>query len=258
LSGPWKPPKLTRLFLGRAVQDGAIFHGIIAGIFLTPNADSGDTPCAPLSELLSKVITMALSINKGSSALLVMDCQEGIVGALPTTERQRLMPVLQRGMAAARAAGVPVIHVVVGFREGHPEIGKTGWFKAVKEAGRMKIGSPEAQICKEVAPQQGDVIVTKKRMSAFTGSDLQQVLYGRGITTVVLTGVSSVGVVESTARDAVDMDLDIVVLADGCADRDPVVNEAALKHLLPRIASVVNTEEFVAALGGAKQPATQA
>jgi nicotinamidase-related amidase len=198
---------------------------------------------------------MALSINKASSALLVMDCQEGIVGALTPTERQRLMPVLQRAMASARSAGVPVIHVVVGFREGHPEIGNTGWFKTVKETGRMKIGSPEAQICKEVLPQPGDLIVTKKRMSAFTGSDLEQVLKGRGITTIILTGVSSVGVVESTARDAVDMDLDIVVLGDGCADRDPVVNEAALKHLLPRIASVVNTEEFVTALGGAKQPA---
>ena len=193
---------------------------------------------------------MALTLNKASSAFLVMDCQEGIVGALTPAERQRLMPILQRAMAAARSAGIPVIHVVVGFREGHPEIGKTGWFKTVKETGRMQIGSPEAQICKEVAPQPGDLIVTKKRMSAFTGSDLEQVLNGKGISTIVLTGVSSVGVVESTARDAVDMDLDIIVLADGCADRDPVVNDAALKYLLPRIASVVPTDEFVQALGG--------
>ena len=57
-------------------------------------------------------------------------------------------------------------------------------------------------------------------MSAFTGSDLEQILRANDIYTLVLSGVSSVGVVESTARHAIDMDYEVVVLADGCADRD--------------------------------------
>ena len=191
-----------------------------------------------------------LSLNKASTALLVMDCQEDIVSALPAGERERLMPVLQKALSAARGAGIPVIHVVVQFREGHPEIGSRGFFKAVKESGRMVAGSPGAEICREIAPQSGELIVTKKRISAFTGSDLEQILRGKGIDTMVLAGVSSVGVVESTARHGVDMDFEIVVLSDGCADRDPQVNEAALKHLLPRIATVVSTDDFVTALSG--------
>jgi len=189
-----------------------------------------------------------LTIDKKSTVLLVMDCQESIVGALPSEERQRLMLVLQGALSAARNAAILVIHVVVQFREGHPEIGDRGWFKAVKDQKANVAGTSDTHICNEISPHPGDLIVTKKRMSAFTGSDLEQILRANGIYTLVLSGVSSVGVVESTARHAIDMDYEVVVLADGCADRDPQTNKAALEILLPRIATVVSTGDFAAAL----------
>ena len=195
-----------------------------------------------------------LNLEKTSAALLVMDCQEDIVGGLQIGERERLMAALQKALSAARTAGIPIIHIVVQFRETHPEIGSRGFFNAVKENGRMVAGSPGAEICREIRPQPGELIVTKKRISAFTGSDLEQILRSKCIDTIFLAGVSSVGVVESTARQAVDMDFDIVVLSDGCADRDPETNEAALKYLLPRIGRVISTDTFIAALDGLGAP----
>ena len=186
-----------------------------------------------------------LNLNVTSTALLIMDCQEGIVGALNPDQRSALMASLQKTKTAARNSGIPIIYVVIGFRDGHPEIGQKGWFTPVKESQRMILGSQEAAICIELSPLPGDLIVTKKRMSAFTGSDLEQILRGLSIQTLVLCGVSSVGVVESTARHAIDMDYNIIILKDGCADRDELANDAALTHVLPRIATVVSSEEFV-------------
>ncbi len=186
-----------------------------------------------------------LNLDATSTALLLMDCQEGIVGALNPDQRSALMTSLQQTKTAARNAGIPIIYVVIGFREGHPEIGPKGWFTSVKESKRMILDSQEAAICIELSPLPGDLIVTKKRMSAFTGSDLEQILSGLSIQTLVLCGVSSVGVVESTARHAIDMDYSIIILKDGCADRDELANDAALTHVLPRIATVVDSEEFI-------------
>lgn len=188
------------------------------------------------------------NFKKTSAALLVMDCQEDIVSDLPVGERERLMAALQKALYAARTAAIPIIHIVVQFRETHPEIGSRGFFKTIKESGGMVAGSPGAEICREVRPQPGELIITKKRIGAFTGSDLEQILRSKCIDTIFLAGVSSVGVVESTARQAVDMDFDIVVLSDGCADRDPKTNEAALKYLIPRIGRVISIDTFIAAL----------
>lgn len=90
--------------------------------------------------------------------------------------------------------------------------------------------------------------MSKKRISAFSGSDLEVVLRSRGIDTLVLTGVSSLGVVESTARAALDLDYRLLVLGDCCSDPDPEANEIAIVHLLPRISTVCSTDEFIEAI----------
>jgi nicotinamidase-related amidase len=189
-----------------------------------------------------------LNLDTASTALLLMDCQEGIVGALNPDQRSALMTSLQQARTAARNSGIPIIYVVIGFRDGHQEIGEKGWFTSIKESRRMILGSQEAAICIELSPLPGDLIVTKKRMSGFTGSDLEQILRGLSIQTLVLCGVSSVGVVESTARHAIDMDYNIIILKDGCADRDELANDAALTHVLPRIATVIDSETFLDAI----------
>ena len=190
-----------------------------------------------------------LDINTKSSALLVMDCQEDIMNTLIPSEKSKVLGNLGKAIEAARRAAMPIIYVVVQFREGYPEVSpKNVLFSGIKGTGRFLETNPNSRICDELRPQSGDVIVSKKRISAFSGSDLEVVLRSRAIDTLVLTGVSSLGVVESTARAAFDMDYRLFVIGDCCSDRDPEANEIATTHLLSRISTVCSTDDFIGAI----------
>ncbi|MET9533175.1 isochorismatase family cysteine hydrolase [Streptomyces sp. NPDC006649] len=185
-----------------------------------------------------------------NSALLVMDVQQGIVERLGNDPEY--LPRLGRAIDAARAAGVPVMYVVVGFRRGHPEISpRNKTFSALAGAGAAGFaeGDPAARIHPDVAPREGDIVVTKKRVSAFAGSDLDMVLRARGTDSLVLTGIATSGVVLSTLRQAADLDFGLTVLEDCCVDGDPEVHRVLTGKVFPRQADVLSTEKWVAALG---------
>ena len=80
--------------------------------------------------------------------------------------------------------------------------------------------------------------MTKRRVSAFAGSDLEVVLHARGISHLVLAGIPTSGVVLSTLRQAADLDYQLTVLADGCLDADPDVDQILLGTVFPRQAEV--------------------
>ena len=190
-----------------------------------------------------------LEIDRTTSALLVMDCVQGIVAQLPAAESQRLLANAGAALAAARQARLPVIHVGIHFRAGYPEVAsRNAFYSAVKDASRLRQGAADAAFCDAVRPLDGEAVVTKKRMSAFTGSDLEVLLRSQGIETLILAGVSSLGVIESTARAAFDMDYRLIVLGDCCADRDAQAHAIAVQWLLPRIATVASLEDFRAAM----------
>ncbi|MDO8568757.1 MAG: isochorismatase family cysteine hydrolase [Dehalococcoidales bacterium] len=191
-----------------------------------------------------------IDINKESSALLVMDCQETILKNLSPSEKSRVLTNVSRALSSARKAGMLVVYVVVQFRDGYPEVSpNNARFASARQSGRLRQSDLDSQICAEIRPQVGEVIVTKKRIGAFAGSDLDVILRSNGINTLFLAGVSSLGVVESTARLAVDMDYRVFVLGDCCADRDPKANEVALSILLPWITTVCSTDDLIGAMG---------
>jgi len=95
-----------------------------------------------------------------------------------------------------------------------------------------------------VAPAAGEVVVTKKRISAFTGSDLEVVLRSMEIRHIVLTGITTSGGVLSTTREAADKDYQITILSDDCADNDEEVHRVLLSKIFPRQAAVMTVEEW--------------
>ncbi|MFG3043322.1 cysteine hydrolase family protein [Streptomyces sp. NPDC048241] len=177
-------------------------------------------------------------------ALLVMDVQRAITERVPDPD---YTPRLARAVAAARAAGVPVVYVVVGFRPGRPEARSSRMFGALPE-GAFTYGDPGAAIHPDVAPRPGESVVTKKRVSAFTGSDLDLVLRGGGIDHLVLTGLATSGVVLSTLRQAADLDYRLTVLADGCGDADPEVHRVLTRKVFPRQAEVTTVDDWISGL----------
>ena len=104
-----------------------------------------------------------------------------------------------------------------------------------------------AAIHPALAPEPGDVVVTKRRVSAFAGSDLDVVLRAGGIETLALCGIATSGVVLSTLRQAADLDYGLTVLRDACADRDDEVHRVLLDKVFPRQAEVVDVAAWAAA-----------
>jgi nicotinamidase-related amidase len=152
-------------------------------------------------------------------------------------------------IAAARNADVPVIYIVVGFRPGYPEIApRNPMFAAVAQANRFRsTAAPGADIVPTVAPRDGDIVVVKHRISAFAGTDLEMILRAKGIDTLVLCGLATSGVVLSTVRHAGDADYRIVVVRDGCGDRDDEVHRVLMDKVFARQTTVMPASEMIAA-----------
>jgi nicotinamidase-related amidase len=178
------------------------------------------------------------------SALLVMDIQQTIVDRYPHPE---YLPRLRAAIDAARVAGVPVVYAVVGFRPGYPEVSpRNKMFGALASRGGMRGDDEATRIHPDVAPRPEDIVVTKRRVSAFAGSDLDMVLRAGGIDHLVLTGIATSGVVLSTLRQAADLDFGLTVLADGCLDGDPEVHRVLTEKVFPRQAEVTTVAEWAA------------
>lgn len=186
-------------------------------------------------------------VETNRMALLVMDVQNGIVSRF-APDLNRLAP-LRRAVAGARSAGVRVIFVRVAFRGGYPEVSaRNKSFSAIALRPAMDAAAPETQIHESVRPRPDEVVVTKLRVSAFAGSDLEVILRAQDIDTLVLSGIATSGVVLSTLREAADMDYRLVVLSDACLDADAEVHRVLMEKVFPRQAEVVVTEDWVESL----------
>ncbi|MEY9996961.1 nicotinamidase-related amidase [Streptomyces sp. V4I8] len=183
-----------------------------------------------------------------SSALLVMDVQRAIVDLVDADADadSGYLPRVRRAIDGARAANMPVIYVVIALRPGFPEVGtRNRALAAIAQAGLFVEGAPGTEIHPEVAPRPGDVVVTKRRASAFSGSDLDVVLRARGIDRLVLTGIATSAVVLSTLCQANDLDFGLTVLSDACLDPDPEVHRVLIERLFPQWADVVTVEDWL-------------
>jgi nicotinamidase-related amidase len=176
-------------------------------------------------------------------ALLVMDVQPGIIDRVP--DPAAYLARVSDAVHAAREHTVPVIHVVVGFRPGMPEVSaRNQAFSSVKQQHSAMLSDPRPAI----TPEGSDVIVTKRRVSAFAGSDLEVVLRAGEINHLVLCGIATSGVVLSTVREAADKDYRLTVLADLCVDVDAEVHAVLIGKVFPRQARVMSAAEWLAGL----------
>ncbi|HSY77711.1 MAG TPA: isochorismatase family cysteine hydrolase [Bacteroidia bacterium] len=182
--------------------------------------------------------------NTNNTALLVMDIQQFTIGMLQGGEAY--LAILSKAIENARAKKIPVIYVVIGFREGYPEISQSNKsFARIKNTPGLRFDTEEAmKVHAALAPVKGDITVIKKRVSAFSGSDLEIVLRSMGIKHIILTGIATSGVVLSTLREAADKDYTSTVLSDCCADMDEEVHRVLTTKVFSRQADVLTSEEW--------------
>jgi nicotinamidase-related amidase len=175
-----------------------------------------------------------------------MDMQAGIVGMLPGAAA--ILANTVKAITKARERKIPVIYVVVGFRPGTPEIGLNNkTFAAGKERFASVDMTEFMTVHADLKPQADEVVVIKRRVSGFTGSDLEVILRAYGIQHLVLTGIATSGVVLSTLREAADKDYQLTVLADCCADGDEEVHRVLTTKVFSRQADVRMVDEWHAA-----------
>jgi nicotinamidase-related amidase len=183
------------------------------------------------------------------TVLLAMDFQYGIVERAGTPAA---LEAAERAIAAARAAEIPVFFIRVAFRPGYPEVAASNqsFSQTARNAGdTMTETHPGTQVHEALAPRIDEPVITKRRISAFTGSDLEVLLRGAAAEHIVLAGISTSGVVLSTVRQAADMDYRITVLEDACADPDAEVHRVLMDKVFPRQAEVTSTDAWIDSLG---------
>jgi nicotinamidase-related amidase len=190
------------------------------------------------------------TIDPAHTAVLSMDCQAGIVSFYTREAKDAFLLRVASVLNHARATGMTIIHIQVGFRPGFPEISsRNALFAAVKssEQHQQLFREPLSAIPDTIAPQDDEIVITKHRISAFVGTDLAMILRANDIDTLVLYGIATSGVVLSTLIEAADADYRLAVIGDCCADLDAALHDCLIQRFFPTRGSVFSSEGFIAA-----------
>ncbi|HTP23353.1 MAG TPA: cysteine hydrolase [Solirubrobacteraceae bacterium] len=188
-------------------------------------------------------------IDPRRAALLVMDYQNGVVDMLG--EPEDLLSRAASALDTIRRAGGVVGYVRVAFEDADlaafpPTSGMGARVAASGQA--LHNDSPSTAVHDRVAPREGDIIVRKVRVGAFSTTDLDAQLRERGVDTLILAGISTSGVVLSTVRDASDRDYRVLVLEDATADREDDIHSFLIERIFPRQAEVITVADLDALL----------
>ncbi|MFZ4833701.1 hydrolase [Rouxiella sp. Mn2063] len=189
---------------------------------------------------------MTLELDPKTTALVLIDLQKGILpyAGGPNTAQQ----VLDRSTelkARFNKLGAPVFLV------------RVGWSADFAEALKQPVDAPNPghalpenwwEFPEQLNVTDKDINIIKRQWGAFFGTDLDLQLRRRGITTIVLTGISTNIGVESTARNAWEHGYQLVLAEDACSAGHPDHHEASVKYIFPRISRVRSTAEVLAAL----------
>lgn len=196
-------------------------------------------------------------MNEPASALLLLDLQNEMIdpagkigagGLAKVVAERKLLDHVQRIVAEARRRGMPVVYVRLGFRSDYADaLSVAPRIDKLKASSAAILGTWGTEFPDAIAPQAGDMVFTKQCVNPFFNTGLMTWLLCRGITHLVLCGVVTNLVVESTARAADDAGFAVTVLEDCCAAPSPEWHRFSIENLLPLFARVVSSSEFAVA-----------
>jgi nicotinamidase-related amidase len=176
-----------------------------------------------------------------SKALICIDFIEEMVGASGKLagkgyrafcEKHSTIANLAKRQEEIRREGGRVVHVHLGFAPDyadHPARSKL--LAGARAGGILKLGTQSTTIVDGVAPVGDDIVIVKKRISAFHGTSLELALRSLGVTDIIIAGVATDLAVQSAARDAHDRDFGVEIAADACAAASDDDHDSALKTM---------------------------
>lgn len=145
---------------------------------------------------------------------------------------------------AARKADVPVIFTRVCYAADGADGGL--FYRKVPALAAFRGDAPMGAFPAEIAPETGDLVITKQYPSAFFGTPLASALVAKGIDTLLLTGFSTSGCVRASALDALCHGFVPLVVDSACGDRDPQVHASNLFDIRAKVGEVVKVDEALA------------
>jgi len=202
---------------------------------------------------------MALAaLDPATTALLVIDMQNDNIhpegafaetGAAAHAEQQGVIEHVRAVLTAARTAAAPVFHNRVVSYPGRPFGGSSAPIFRMIGPESLKFGSWGAAIVDGLEPIDGELVLDRVRMSAFSGTSLDVMLRNLGVKTVVIVGVWTNMAVEHTTRDAADLGYEVVVVSDATSTINAEWQQAAVGFALTNIATITEASEVVSAFG---------
>lgn len=207
-------------------------------------------------------------VDPRRSALIVVDMQSDFVavGAPLEVEAGRAMiPQLKQTLDFCREREIPVVYTAHVHRRDGSDMGLFKFNAAIAAGRALSEGEPGAAIYPEIAPRPGELVIKKHRFSGFYGTDLELVLRGLGVDTVIICGVTTENCCHATARDAMFRDFKVIFLSDATGTFDYAddrqgalsadeVHQSTLLILSQSTADVMTSEEFFAKVR-AEEPA---
>ena len=181
-----------------------------------------------------------LEIDGRRTAIITVDCHRGHldpeIATMPVVASQAasVVDAIAQLLQAGRAAGMPVIHVILQNRllaHDTPESMSNPFWRALDEArqsltpvlpstvrGHNIVGSAQTELMPQLGPEAGDLVInTKRRLSIFRETDLELLLRSLSVDTVILCGINTNTCVLCACFEAFNRDLRVIVLSDGVA-----------------------------------------
>jgi len=190
-------------------------------------------------------------LDPATTALLLLDLQKGIFGVAggphSAADVVRNAAALARRFRERRAT---VVLVRIGWSAGFPDLLRQPVDRAPPVPGAGPLPADWMEQPAELAVAPTDVQITKRQWGAFYGTELELQLRRRGITTLVLSGISTNIGVESTARFAWELGYALVLAEDAMTSQFADHHRFAVENILPRLGRVRSTAAILAALGG--------
>jgi nicotinamidase-related amidase len=199
-----------------------------------------------------------IAIDPRKTALLLLHWQNDM--ASPSGNTAQDMPerlkaahtieYTQAVLEATRKKEMPVVYVNAAHRPGYPEMpaGCAPLSTRLAERGVGIKGTWGAEVIDELKPLGNDIIVDNSSTSGFCYTDLDLILRNKGITDIVLSGVATNFVVESTARDGFNMGYRVFTLEDCCLSLNDEMHNWTITNILSFIGWVIDSNTYIAAL----------
>ncbi len=212
------------------------------------NAVWDSIPPEARAEHSSEQVSPVLTLEKSTTALIIIDLQKGILDPEPVPFGRE--PIVRQAAALGHAfaqAGAVIALTVTDFAPGYADAPK-GLADSPWELPKAGLPIDFATLVPEIDALPAAIRVTKRQMSAFFGTELDVQLRRRDCKTVVICGVATNLGVEATAREAFDLNYSVVLASDACGSVAPGLHEFAMEKILPRVARVRQTSEILDAL----------